>query len=103
MFLGDDGSGSGGERFDEEVAVRVGDMEAIPPHMLLADKRFGKLGAEGESDVVGGHVVRQDVRGGRGEERRCFDEGDMRRREVFGEDEEFDDLFLYVGCFGCRA
>ena len=91
-----DGGGGGGKRFGEEVAVMVVDMQAIPPHVLLANKRFGKLGAEGKSDVVGGHVVGQNVGGGRGEERRRFDEGDVRRRNVLGE--EFDDLGLYVGC-----
>ena len=96
MDLRGDGGGGGGKRFGEEVAVMVVDMQAIPPHVLLANKRFGKLGAEGKSDVVGGHVVGQNVGGGRGEERRRFDEGDVRRRNVLGE--EFDDLGLYVGC-----
>ena len=53
------------------------------------------------SEVVGSLVVGEDVGGGGIEKRRCFNEGDVRRGKVVGE--EFDDLGLNVGCCSCGA
>ena len=71
-----DVSGGGGEGLDQEVAVMEGHMVTIPPHMFFPDERLRKLGAERESVVTGCGVVRVDIGGRGGEERRRFDEDD---------------------------
>ena len=56
-----DGGGGGGDGFDEEMTVMEGDVEAIPPHVLLAHERQRKICPKVEGNVVGSLVVGEYV------------------------------------------
>ena len=78
-----DGGGSSSDGLEQKMPVPVENVQAVAPHVLIADERLGKSGPVLMGETMRGEVVGVDVSGGRSEERRRLEEDDLFRGYEF--------------------